>query len=263
MIPDDFLPDGVEADDVCVFRFSIDGRGYYYERLFLGTAALISRYLIDDEVHLGEVAGKHSSVSVCLDWNDFAVVTTNPREALALENEFEEAPIPTKYCDNCDTEYNFPDGEIYEPNFSDCDECIGYRDEFGNILDPFDALEITQMKGYMPLVIVESPFAGESPSIVAENVKYAQLAMRDCLRRGEAPYASHLLYTQANVLDDNVPEERTLGIEAGLAWGLAAEKTVVYEDLGMTKGMLKGIQRAEAAGRPIEYRRLNAPDIDR
>jgi hypothetical protein len=56
------------------------------------------------------------------------------------------------------------------------------------------------------LVIVESPFAGD----VAANLSYGRRCMADCLRRGEAPFASHLLYTQPGVLDDSLPEERQL-----------------------------------------------------
>lgn len=104
----------------------------------------------------------------------------------------------------------------------------------------------------MKLVIVESPYAGG----VAENVAYAREALADCLRRGEAPYASHLLYTQPGVLDDGKPEERELGIEAGLAWGECADATVVYTDLGISSGMEQGIRRAREAARPVEYRKI-------
>lgn len=100
------------------------------------------------------------------------------------------------------------------------------------------------------LVILESPYAGD----VVANVAYARAAMRDSLLRGEAPAASHLLYTQEGVLDDGNPAERALGIEAGLAWGRAAEATVVYEDMGVSRGMLQGIARAMAEGRPVERR---------
>lgn len=109
----------------------------------------------------------------------------------------------------------------------------------------------------MRLVILESPYGNPDPAVVEENVRYARACMADCLRRGEAPYASHLLYTQPGVLDDNVPEERTLGIEAGLAWGECAEATVVYMDRGVTVGMKKGVDRAIAARRPVEYRELS------
>jgi hypothetical protein len=102
------------------------------------------------------------------------------------------------------------------------------------------------------LVILESPYAGD----VLKNEEYARAAMRDSLLRGEAPMASHLLYTQVGVLDDKSPEERKTGIEAGLAWGRAAERTVVYLDRGVTSGMKQGIKRAVAEGRPVDYRFL-------
>lgn len=102
----------------------------------------------------------------------------------------------------------------------------------------------------MKLVIIESPYAGD----IETNERYARAAMKDCLLRGEAPYASHLLYTQAGVLDDTIPDQRKLGIEAGLCWGKMASKTVVYTDLGITDGMRQGIERAEKEGRIIEFR---------
>lgn len=104
----------------------------------------------------------------------------------------------------------------------------------------------------MRRVILESPFAGD----IRKNKKYARAALKDCLNRGEAPYASHLLYTQPGVLRDRKPQERALGIWAGLAWGQCAELVVVYTDLGISEGMKKGIELAELEGRPIEYRRL-------
>lgn len=102
------------------------------------------------------------------------------------------------------------------------------------------------------LVIVESPFAGD----VEKNQDYARVCMRDCLLKGDAPYASHLLYTQPGVLDDLNKEERKLGIEAGLKWGAMAQASVVYLDLGVSEGMKQGIERAKAEGREVEYRQL-------
>lgn len=101
----------------------------------------------------------------------------------------------------------------------------------------------------MKLVILESPLAGD----VERNQRYARACMLDCLRRGEAPMVSHLLYTQA--LDDDVPAERRLGIEAGLSWGRVAEATVAYTDLGISAGMQAGINRALSEGRPV-FRRV-------
>lgn len=104
----------------------------------------------------------------------------------------------------------------------------------------------------MRKVIIESPYAGN----VERNLEYAREAMKDCLKRGEAPLASHLLYTQPGILDDSLPEERALGIEAGLVWGAEADATVVYGDYGFTDGMLEGIARANREGRPIELRNI-------
>lgn len=104
----------------------------------------------------------------------------------------------------------------------------------------------------MRLVIIESPYAGDT----ARNTANAKAAVRDCLERGEAPYASHLFFTQDGLLDDNVPAQRALGIEAGLAWGVKADATVVYTDLGMSRGMLLGIARANEQGRTVELRTL-------
>jgi hypothetical protein len=109
----------------------------------------------------------------------------------------------------------------------------------------------------MKLVILESPYGSDDPAVIAKNVRYARACMRDCLiNHNESPYASHLLYTQQGVLKDGDPEERKLGIAAGLAWGAKAEITVVYTDRGITKGMREGIERAREERRPIEYREL-------
>lgn len=109
-------------------------------------------------------------------------------------------------------------------------------------------------------VYLESPYAGD----VARNVAYARRCMRDCLQLGEAPFASHLLYTQDGILDDRVLPERDLGMEAGFTWGVHAAKTVVYTDLGVTPGMLRGITRAEREGREVERRTLYdwSPTLD-
>lgn len=114
----------------------------------------------------------------------------------------------------------------------------------------------------MKLVILESPYAGQSKwKLIALiqrmlNRRYARKCVRDSLARGEAPIASHLLYTQPGILRDEVPEERMWGIDAGLAWGAKAEATVLYVDLGISRGMKYGIANAEKAGRPVERRSL-------
>ena len=122
------------------------------------------------------------------------------------------------------------------------------------------------------LVILESPFAPKVTEIFetqAEleaalareldfNVRYARAAMRDCLRNhGEAPSASHLLYTQPGVLDDTVPAERTLGIDAGLAWRAHTDKSVVYLNRGLSGGMIYGVNKAKEDGKKVVGRFLS------
>ncbi len=102
----------------------------------------------------------------------------------------------------------------------------------------------------MKRVVIESPLSGD----FARNVRYARLCGLDCIRRGEAPYASHLLMTQ--FLDDALPDERTVGMEAGFAWGAVGEIVAVYQDLGISGGMKMGIANAERRGQPVEYRTL-------
>ncbi|MFI3902624.1 hypothetical protein [Ochrobactrum sp. S1502_03] len=105
---------------------------------------------------------------------------------------------------------------------------------------------------HQPLVIIETPYSGD----VGANTEYARACLLDSLRRGEAPIASHLLHTQ--VLDDMQPDERSLGIEAGLAWYRVATKCVVYSDRGISGGMMRGIDRAGLHDVPVEYRSIEA-----
>lgn len=105
-------------------------------------------------------------------------------------------------------------------------------------------------------VVLESPFAGD----VLLNIAYARRCVRDCLSLGESAYASHLFFTQDGLLDDTVPAERSLGIEAGFVWGDLGRYRVVYTDLGMSSGMKLGVERAQSIGQTIVYRQL--PDWD-
>jgi hypothetical protein len=78
--------------------------------------------------------------------------------------------------------------------------------------------------------------------------------MYDSLLRGESPFLSHLLYTQ--VLDDTVPEERTMGFAAAQAWYKKVDKVIIYTDLGVSPGMSAGVTVAQYANVPVEYRKL-------
>ena len=112
--------------------------------------------------------------------------------------------------------------------------------------------------------MIESPFGSASADVVIRNTRYLRRCMRDCLLRGEAPFASHGLYTQPGVLDDNNPDERMLGIRLGFAWRDCVHVTVVYEDYGISAGMQLGIDHALENGCPVERRTIgiDVSDMD-
>lgn len=108
--------------------------------------------------------------------------------------------------------------------------------------------------------IIESPLAGrgdtdiERNADMQRNLHYARLCLIDCIDRGETPYASHLLLTQ--IWDDLDEKLRERGIKAGHAWYAGAERCAVYQDLGRSSGMNRGIVAACAVNVPVFFRRL-------
>ena len=113
----------------------------------------------------------------------------------------------------------------------------------------------------MRRVIIESPFRGQDAAEQELFTQYARRALYDSLGRGEAPFASHLLYTQ--VLDDSCTQQRMQGINAGLVWGQVSEATVVYKDYGVSSGMHTGIRNAERQGRCVEERYIGKNEDDK
>lgn len=107
----------------------------------------------------------------------------------------------------------------------------------------------------MKPVILESPYAGDT----FRNQHYARLCMIDSRERGEAPFVSHLLYTQ--ILDDDDPIQRQMGISAGHSFIPRMDKMVVYTDRGISEGMKAGIAEAERHQIPIEYRTIGECDL--
>ncbi len=108
----------------------------------------------------------------------------------------------------------------------------------------------------MTTAVLESPFAGD----VERNLAYARACMGWMIRNGYALFASHLLYTQEGVLDDDVPEERTLGIEAGLMLGRQMQVALLFVDLGVSSGMKRALEYNEEVGR--ECVRAKLADMD-
>jgi hypothetical protein len=101
------------------------------------------------------------------------------------------------------------------------------------------------------VVIVESPFAGD----IAINRRYAIDACADCFRRGETPFASHLLYPQ--ILNEMNKDEREKGIMAGYAFWPLARLITFYVDLGWSPGMQRAKRRVVDLGYNWEERSLS------
>lgn len=104
----------------------------------------------------------------------------------------------------------------------------------------------------MRLVIIESPYAGD----IERNTEYARKCVRDSLLRGEAPIASHLLYTQPGILKEEIPLERQHGIAAGLSWAKCAGLMAVYIDYGISRGMAAAMALAEELALEVEERKI-------
>lgn len=104
----------------------------------------------------------------------------------------------------------------------------------------------------MKRVILESPYTGD----IERNICYARKCVRHSLSLGESPIASYLLYTQDGILDDNIPNERMWGIDAGLAWKEVADLQVFYIDYGYSSGMRYAFNYAKEHNIPIEERKI-------
>ncbi|HEY1806042.1 MAG TPA: hypothetical protein VGG45_16330 [Terracidiphilus sp.] len=105
-------------------------------------------------------------------------------------------------------------------------------------------------------VIIESPFGSIDDEVVRANIEYARKCVSDSLHRGESCIASHLLFTQDGILNDRIPGERELGIEAGLSWYAVADACAVYIDRGISRGMEQGIARAYKHNLPVYKRSI-------
>lgn len=106
----------------------------------------------------------------------------------------------------------------------------------------------------MTPVVIESPYAGQ----VERNREYLQQCIRDCLARGETPYASHQMLTDA--LSDDDPEQRSEGIRAGLemskALFLVGARVAFFVDYGWSGGMLAAREEYEKTGILYQVRRI-------
>ena len=95
-------------------------------------------------------------------------------------------------------------------------------------------------------IYVASKYAGD----VAANVEKAVWCCRYVIEQGFMPVASHLLYPQ--ILNDNNPRERELGLKFGLALLATCDEVWVFTAGGeISPGMEREIEGAKRLGIPV------------
>lgn len=96
----------------------------------------------------------------------------------------------------------------------------------------------------MKIIYVASPYGGD----VKKNTEFAKKACRHVMEQGHAFFAPHLLYP--DLLDENQPKERQLGIEMGFAILQNCGELWCYGN-HISQGMMMEIEEARQIGIPI------------
>lgn len=96
----------------------------------------------------------------------------------------------------------------------------------------------------MKLIYVASPYAGD----IEKNTEFAKKACRHAMEQGYAFFAPHLLYP--SILNENVPEQRQLGIDMGLTMLAHCDELWCYGDR-ISHGMMMEIEEAQSLGIPV------------
>jgi hypothetical protein len=110
-----------------------------------------------------------------------------------------------------------------------------------------DKWQIVAYNVLMLKVAVVSVFGNSLTNLVLakEYCKYV-------LEKGNAPFASHVFYS--SLLDDAIPEERDLGMEAGKAFIRTCDEMWVFLVKSVfSKGMVEEVLLAKSLGMVIRY----------
>ncbi len=102
------------------------------------------------------------------------------------------------------------------------------------------------------LIYIASPLSGD----VQRNLDFARRACRYAIAQGATPFAPHLLYPQ--MLDDNDPAERQLGIDMGNQMLKLCQELWLCGDQ-ISAGMADEWKTAEESGIPV--RRISTQEI--
>lgn len=101
------------------------------------------------------------------------------------------------------------------------------------------------------LVYICSPLSASTPEGIIRNMNIARLYMKEMSEkyncRAVAPHAILPVF-----LDDNIPEERALGLKFGLDLLRICKKVIVCGNI-ISNGMKKEIELAEKLGTEVIY----------
>lgn len=99
----------------------------------------------------------------------------------------------------------------------------------------------------MKKIFVCSPLRGDYEANIKKAQEYCKFIIKEF---HFAPFAPHALYTA--FLDDSIPEERELGLNAGIAFLLSCDEVWVFGDT-ITEGMKLEINIADRYSIPVIY----------
>lgn len=91
-----------------------------------------------------------------------------------------------------------------------------------------------------------SPYRAKTEAELDNHIDYAQELTRKAIAAGLAPITPHLYLTQ--VTNDEIPEQRARGLEAGQALLLLCDCVIIGNRYGVSAGMQAEIELAEQQG---------------
>lgn len=94
----------------------------------------------------------------------------------------------------------------------------------------------------MRMVYICSPYRAKDSAQLDRNIEYAQQITRQAIAAGLAPITPHLYMTQC--LNEDKPDERELGITAGLELLKNCDLVIVGTKYGISEGMVREITAA-------------------
>lgn len=103
----------------------------------------------------------------------------------------------------------------------------------------------------MQSVYICSPYAAKDPETLERNISYAKQLTKYAAIKHYTPVTPHLYLPLC--LDDNNPEQRTIGLEASIHLLSMCDIVFLATDFGISKGMEKEYDVARELGKKIIY----------